>query len=54
MNRIEKYVEEVLIQMQSTECEREEIREELLSHLHEAKSDYISEGLSEKQAEKKK
>ncbi|GGP10206.1 permease prefix domain 1-containing protein [Oceanobacillus neutriphilus] len=53
MNRIEKHVEEILKQMQSTECEREEIREELLSHLNEAKSDYISEGLSEKQAEKK-
>lgn len=53
MNRIEKHVEEVLKQMQSTECEREEIREELLSHLHEAKNDYISGGLSEKQAEKK-
>lgn len=53
MNRIEKHVEEVLKQMQSTECEREEIREELLSHLNEAKSEYINEGFSEKQAEKK-
>ncbi|WP_080872014.1 permease prefix domain 1-containing protein [Oceanobacillus timonensis] len=52
MNRIEKHVEDVLKQMQSPEDEREEIREELLSHLNEAKSNYISEGLSEKQAEK--
>lgn len=53
MNRIERHVEDVLKQMQSTECEREEIREELLIHLNEAKSDYIREGFSEKQAEKK-
>lgn len=53
MNRLEKYVEEVLKQTQSPEEEREEIREELLSHLNEAKSNYISEGFTEKQAEKK-
>ncbi|WP_040977956.1 permease prefix domain 1-containing protein [Oceanobacillus jeddahense] len=53
MNRIEKHVEDVLKQMQSSGDEREEIREELLSHLNEAKSNYISEGFSEKQAEKK-
>ncbi|GIO22172.1 permease prefix domain 1-containing protein [Oceanobacillus sp. J11TS1] len=53
MNRIEKHVEEVLKQTQSPENEREEIREELLSHLNEAKSNYISEGFSEEQAEEK-
>ncbi|WP_152658434.1 permease prefix domain 1-containing protein [Oceanobacillus sp. CFH 90083] len=53
MNRIEKHVEEVLKQTQSPDGEREELREELLSHLNEAKSNYISAGLSEKQAEKK-
>lgn len=53
MNRIEKHAEQVLRQMQSPDDEREEMREELLSHLNEAKRNYISEGLSEKQAEKK-
>ncbi|MBY7144923.1 hypothetical protein KFZ56_18055 [Virgibacillus sp. NKC19-3] len=53
MNRFEKHVEYVLKQTQSPDHEREEMREELLSHLHEAKSSYISDGFSEKQAEKK-
>ncbi|RYG74183.1 hypothetical protein EU245_02925 [Lentibacillus lipolyticus] len=52
MNRLEKHVEKVLEQMQSSDDEREDIREELLNHLEEAKQRYISEGMPEKQAEK--
>ncbi|MBT2218340.1 hypothetical protein KK120_21280 [Virgibacillus dakarensis] len=52
MNRTEKYIRRVLEQMQSPKAEREEMREELLMHLEEAKKRYLYEGYSEKQAEK--
>lgn len=53
MNEINKYLDHVLEQIQSPTEEREEIREELLSHLTEAKIHYMAEGLSDKKAEKK-
>ncbi|WP_164670489.1 permease prefix domain 1-containing protein [Virgibacillus doumboii] len=53
MKRMEKYVQQALEQMQSPSDERKSLREELLSHLHEAKNKYISDGLSEKQAEER-
>ncbi|QKY71030.1 permease prefix domain 1-containing protein [Lentibacillus sp. CBA3610] len=52
MTRIEKHVEKILEQMQSPDDEREEIREELIGHLEEAKWQYIDDGLTEKEAEK--
>ncbi|TRM11234.1 hypothetical protein FH966_05650 [Lentibacillus cibarius] len=53
MNRLEKHVQKMLEQTQSANGEREELREELLSHLEEAKQHYMNEGLTEKQAEKR-
>lgn len=52
MTKIEKQIEKILEHMQSPNDEREDIREELISHLEEAKQQYISEGFDEKQAEK--
>ncbi|WP_174613003.1 permease prefix domain 1-containing protein [Virgibacillus ihumii] len=52
MTGLEKHVEKILNYIQSPNDEREEIREELLSHLEEAKMYYISEGFTEKKAEK--
>ncbi|GGF14282.1 hypothetical protein GCM10010954_11220 [Halobacillus andaensis] len=53
MKRMEKHVNRVLKEMQSPQEEREEIKEELLSHLEEAKSFYMDQGDPEKKAEKK-
>ncbi|WP_027956259.1 permease prefix domain 1-containing protein [Halobacillus kuroshimensis] len=52
MKKIEKHVNHILKEMQSTKEEREEIREELTTHLTSAKQKYINEGESEKRAEK--
>lgn len=52
MKRIEKHVDHILKEMQSTKEEREEIREELTTHLTSAKQKYIDEGENEKRAEK--
>lgn len=52
MNRMEKHVSRILDQMQSPPDEREEIKEELLTHLESAKYDYMNQGNSEKRAEK--
>ncbi|SFE18104.1 hypothetical protein SAMN05216238_109140 [Lentibacillus persicus] len=52
MTNIEKHVEKILEHMQSPHDEREDIREELISHLEEAKQRYMSGGFDEKQAEK--
>ncbi|TFJ92666.1 permease prefix domain 1-containing protein [Lentibacillus salicampi] len=53
MTNMERHVEKILEQMQSPHDEREEIREEVLNHLEEAKQHYISGGFNEKQAEKR-
>lgn len=53
MTRIERYVETILQQLQSPHDEREDIREELLNHLQEAKQQYINKGFGEEQAEKR-
>ncbi|GGJ96135.1 hypothetical protein GCM10007063_18240 [Lentibacillus kapialis] len=52
MTRMEQHVEKILEQTQSSGKEREEIREELLHHLNEAKQQNMNNGLTEKQAEK--
>ena len=52
MSLLEKHVEKILKQMQGTEWEKEEIKEELLSHLNAAKEEYLSQGMTEIQAEK--
>ncbi|WP_163530059.1 permease prefix domain 1-containing protein [Halobacillus ihumii] len=52
MNRMEKHVNRILDQMQSPPDEREEIKEELLTHLESAKYDYMNQGNSVKKAEK--
>src|SRR5690625_1145848 len=48
MNKINKYVNHVLEQIQSPAEEREDIREELLSHIYEAKKHLMTERYSEK------
>ena len=53
MSRINQYINHVLKQIQSPKEEREDIREELLSHIDEAKMYYVHEGLSENEAEEK-
>ncbi|GAA0430746.1 hypothetical protein GCM10008983_03970 [Lentibacillus halophilus] len=53
MNRLKKHVQKMLEQTQSANGEREELWEELLNHLEEAKQHYMDEGLTEKQAEKR-
>lgn len=50
MNKVDKYVNHVLEQIQSPTEEREDIREELLSHIYEAKKHFMAEGFSEKKA----
>ncbi|KHE68786.1 permease prefix domain 1-containing protein [Halobacillus sp. BBL2006] len=52
MNRMEKHVNRILEQMQSPPDEREDIREELMSHMESAKHHYMNQGNSEKKAEK--
>ncbi|UOR10549.1 permease prefix domain 1-containing protein [Halobacillus amylolyticus] len=52
MNRIEKHVDRILEQMQSPPEEREDIKEELMSHLQTAKLHYMEDGVPEKKAEK--
>ncbi|RSL30697.1 hypothetical protein D7Z54_24685 [Salibacterium salarium] len=51
MNRMEKHVNKVLDQMQSPPGEREDIKEELMSHLQAAKNHHMTQGASEEQAE---
>ncbi|MBU5466100.1 hypothetical protein KQI49_04550 [Virgibacillus sp. MSJ-26] len=53
MNKVNKYVNQALEQIQSPTEEREDIREELLSHIYEAKKHFMTEGFSEKKAEDK-
>lgn len=53
MNRLEKHAELILDQMQSEPEERDEVREELLTHLYSLKSEFIESGDSEKEAERK-
>ncbi|WP_281974939.1 permease prefix domain 1-containing protein [Halobacillus litoralis] len=52
MKKFEKHVNQILNQMQSPPEEREEIKEELLTHLEAAKQNYITHGEKEKTAEK--
>ncbi|MDQ0300453.1 hypothetical protein J2S78_002921 [Salibacterium salarium] len=52
MNRLEKHINQVLDQMQSPPDEREDIKEELMSHLESAKHHYMSQGIAEEKAEK--
>lgn len=53
MKKFEKHVNQILEQMQSPSDEREEIKEELLTHLEAAKQNYITHGETEKKAEKR-
>ncbi|WP_010529171.1 permease prefix domain 1-containing protein [Lentibacillus jeotgali] len=53
MTKIADHVEKVLEQLQSPNEEREELREELVSHLEETKQQYIDDGLTEKKAEER-
>lgn len=53
MNLVNKYIDHVLEQIQSPAEEREDIREELLSHIVEAKSHYVEAGFSKRKAERK-
>ncbi|MEC3885609.1 permease prefix domain 1-containing protein [Halobacillus sp. HZG1] len=52
MKKLEKHVNQILNQMQSTDDERDEIKEELLAHLKASKQDYINNGETEKRAER--
>ncbi|MFQ3544562.1 permease prefix domain 1-containing protein [Halobacillus rhizosphaerae] len=52
MNRLEKHVERILNEMQSSKEERAEIKEEMLAHLYEMRMEYEDKGESRKQAEK--
>ncbi|MCP3033082.1 permease prefix domain 1-containing protein [Halobacillus sp. A1] len=51
MNRMEKHVKKILDHMQSPPEERQEIKDELMAHLEEAKQQHIKQGASEKKAE---
>src|SRR5699024_9649320 len=53
MSRIDQYINQVLEQIQSPKEERQDIREELLTHIYEAKMHYMNEGFSDKGAENK-
>ncbi|SFJ74935.1 hypothetical protein SAMN04487936_10432 [Halobacillus dabanensis] len=53
MKKFEKHVSRILDQMQSPPDEREEIKEELLTHLEAAKQNYINNGETETKAEKR-
>ncbi|SDJ11983.1 permease prefix domain 1-containing protein [Salimicrobium halophilum] len=53
MKNLEKHVEHILDHMQSPEEEREDIREELLSHLQDSYTYHKNQGDSDKQAERK-
>lgn len=52
MNRMEKHIQQVLQETQCAAEEREELEEELLTHLQELKQSYIAQGESETKAEK--
>lgn len=53
MNRFEKHVRKILQEMQSSKEEREELGEELLTHLYSMKAEFIEQGDSEKRAERR-
>lgn len=53
MKKVDRYIHRVLEQIQSPPEERDDIREELLSHIYEAKNHYIKEGFTDKNAEEK-
>lgn len=53
MSQFDKYLDHVLEQLQSPNEEREDIREELLTHLNDSKMYFIHKGYSKSQAEKK-
>ncbi|MCA0972182.1 permease prefix domain 1-containing protein [Halobacillus litoralis] len=53
MDRLEKHVEHILNQTQSNQAEREEMKEDFLSHLYALKKKYEEEGFESEVAERK-
>lgn len=52
MSRLADYVNEMLSEVECSREERMDMKEEMLSHLQEAKRDYIAKGMSEEDAER--
>ncbi|WP_017754156.1 permease prefix domain 1-containing protein [Calidifontibacillus oryziterrae] len=51
MNRLEQYITEILANVECNDIERADLKEELLTHLAEAKFELMQKGLSEQEAE---